>query len=231
MLASMLFFVQHCSASLLKLLGSATATSNTHAVCFKLAFFFFYRQGSAWEEDQAYTSRLGANWNLDAARDAAYAALAAAGKDAMHFRAPSEMNEHKITCGVRADVLGSVLERIATALEADKVEHRLIVSGSGEWRYLDLVPAAAGKLQALEYARKELGFSHQHTVACGDSGNDRDMLEGQHFAVVVGNAQPDLMEWAQSAQNGAKRGKKPLIVEGHRAHGVLEGLQRLGFRE
>ncbi len=43
--------------------------------------------------------------------------------------------------------------------------------------------------QALEYVRKQLDFPHSATLACGDSGNDIDMLGGQSLAVVVGNAQ------------------------------------------
>ena len=56
-------------------------------------------------------------------------------------------------------------------------------------------------MQALEYVRKQLGFPHSATLACGDSGNDIDMLGGQSLAVVVGNAQvPNLRvrPWQQS---------------------------------
>ncbi len=47
----------------------------------------------------------------------------------------------------------------------------------------------AHAVQALEYVRKQLGFPHSATLACGDSGNDIDMLGGKNLAVVVGNAQ------------------------------------------
>lgn len=42
-----------------------------------------------------------------------------------------------------------------------------------------------------------MGFPHEQTVACGDSGNDKDMLAGHNLAVVVGNAQPDMKEWIE----------------------------------
>lgn len=190
------------------------------------------RRGGAWEEDAAYTARLGLGpkgWRLDAAREAAYRALVEVGKDSMHFRPPGEMNEHKVTCGVRADALARVQARITSELEAAGVAHRLIVSGKGDWRYVDLVPVQAGKLQALEYARQALGFDRDATVACGDSGNDIDMLQGEHHAVVVGNAQPDLMEWARGAQ--AAGGARPLVTRAGRALGILEGLQQLKFKE
>lgn len=198
-----------------------------------LSFIFFLNflphcRGSdgAWKEDSTYTARLNKGWSLEAVREAAYSALSAVGKDSMHFRPPSEMHEHKVTCGVACKALDTVLNHIGKALDAENVAHKIIVSGSGNWQFVDLVPAAAGKLAALEYAREALGFESNQTVACGDSGNDKDMLEGKHHAIVVGNAQPDLMAWARGAQENA-----PLVTKGHRAHGILEGLKELGFRD
>jgi len=68
---------------------------------------------------------------------------------------------------------------------------------AGDWRFLDLVPIKAGKLEALDYVRKTHSFSHAATVACGDSGNDILMLSGKNLAIVVGNAQPDLVKWLE----------------------------------
>jgi sucrose-6F-phosphate phosphohydrolase len=194
----------------------------------------YTRRGAGWREDEAYAAALGRGWDLEAVREAAYAALAAVGRDAMHFRPPSEMNEHKVTCGVRGDVLDRVRAAVGGALDAAGVAHRLIVSGAGEWHYIDVVPARAGKAQALEYARAALGFDAAATVACGDSGNDVDMLQGAHHAVVVANAQPDLMEWARgraAAAAGGGGGGAPLVTKAPRAEGILEALQQLGFRE
>lgn len=57
------------------------------------------------------------------------------------------MSSHKVTCGVRLDVLDRVLASIKADLAAGGVRYRLVVSGSGDWRFVDLVPAEAGKLQ------------------------------------------------------------------------------------
>ena len=56
-------------------------------------------------------------------------------------------------------------------------------------------------LQALEFVREQLGFEHSSTLAAGDSGNDIDMLEGKNLAVVVGNAQAELLRWAHLLLN------------------------------
>lgn len=189
-----------------------------------------YAKGSngEWQEDERYTASLGQGWQLEGVREACYRALAQVGKEAMHFRPPSEMSEHKVTCGVRLDVLEAVLASISADLAAADVAHKLIVSGSGGWRFVDLVPREAGKLQALEYARRSLGFLPDQTVAAGDSGNDIDMMEGQHRCIVVGNAHPELLAWAQTRQVAGNG--ELLITKAHRAHGILEGLMRWGFK-
>lgn len=62
-----------------------------------------------WTLDQEFAAQLDKGWNLEKARDATYKALAAAGRERMHFRPPEEQNDHKVTCGVRADVVDKVI--------------------------------------------------------------------------------------------------------------------------
>lgn len=188
-------------------------------------------QNGSWMEDQQYASRLDHAWKLDTVREATYAALAAAGREKMHFRPPEEQNDHKVTCGVHVDVMDQVQQQIADSLEADGVEARLILSGKGDWRYLDIVSINAGKLQALEFVRQKYGFDHNRTIACGDSGNDKDMLSGQNLAIVVGNAQPDLLKWVNDTQLSPENADVRLLVtQEHMARGILEGLQTFGLR-
>lgn len=87
----------------------------------------------------------------------------------------------------------------------------------------------AGKLEATEYVRTKYGFSLETTLACGDSGNDILMLSGESLAVVVGNAQPDLQQWADERvrQEGAQ--ERLCIAAKHEAFGILEALEKFGF--
>ena len=59
----------------------------------------------------------------------------------------------------------------------------MIVSGTGEWRYVDVTSVRAGKLAALEYVRHLYGIHHSRCVAAGDSGNDTLMLGGRNPAI------------------------------------------------
>ena len=58
----------------------------------------------------------------------------------------------QVTCGVHATVVDSVVDDISAAIDRAGVRARLILSGKGDWRFLDIVPANAGKLAALECA-------------------------------------------------------------------------------
>lgn len=186
-----------------------------------------------WQEDKGWVQQLDVGWRVDAVRDAAYAALAEVGKEKMHFRPPEEQNDHKVTCGVNTAVLQRVLDSIQQRLDSGGVQANIITSGTGDWRFLDLVPIRAGKLEALEYVRKQHAFSHAATIACGDSGNDILMLSGQNLAIVVGNAQPDLVAWLQAhVQQDASplQGKQRLLkASKHEAYGILEGLKYFGY--
>jgi phosphoserine phosphatase len=91
----------------------------------------------------------------------------------------------------------------------------------------------AGKLQALEYVRASHRFPLANTIACGDSGNDILMLSGRNLAIVVGNAQPDLVQWLEqhTSDESPLPGKQRLLrTKAHEAYGILEGLEYFGLK-
>ena len=153
----------------------------------------------SWREDPAWTARLDDGWSEGPVREACYAALARAGTENAHFRPAGEMNAHKLTLGVREEAVEEFISQVSAATAAAGLRAKLIASGTGGWRYVDVVSCGAGKLESLEYVRKSLGFTLGATVAAGDSGNDVAMLSGRNRAIVVGNAQPDLAAWAAAA--------------------------------
>jgi hydroxymethylpyrimidine pyrophosphatase-like HAD family hydrolase len=81
----------------------------------------------------------------------------------------------------------------------------------------------------MEYVRETFGADVDRTVACGDSGNDLMMLEGACKAIVVGNAQPALMDWATDAVRRERDGGRVFIAKETTARGILEGLESFGF--
>ena len=78
----------------------------------------------------------------------------------------------------------------------------------------------------------------ERTVACGDSGNDTLMLSGRNLAIVVGNAQEDLVRWAEKAileeeeeeeeiqgEEGRSTKNRVVMAKAFEARGIVEGIR------
>ena len=130
--------------------------------------------------------------------------------------------------GVRDEHVAAVSAAVSDECAAAGLAVKVIASGVGGWQYVDVVSRRAGKLESLEYVRDAYGVAAERTVACGDSGNDELMLGGKNRAVVVGNAQPALMEWA-TAEEEEEDPERLYIATEKEARGILEGLAKFGF--
>ena len=181
-----------------------------------------------WVEDLNWSKRLDEEWDAAAVREVAYKLLIRLGQDRAHFRPAVELNEHKITMGVRDDAVDEAMQFLQEGIDKEGVKTTLVVSGEGGWKYIDVLPQGAGKLQSLEYVREELGFDEKCTVACGDSGNDILLLSGPSRGIIVGNAQEDLRKWYAEIESQGHNGRLA-FVEASMAGGILEGLSSFGF--
>ena len=212
--------------------SSETANASPLAVDVK-------RELRCWIEDPDWTARLDADWDAGIVRAAAASAIAAAGAENAHLRPEEECSEHKITLGVRDAHVETVLAEIERYCGKNgggdagkRTVPKLIASGTGGWQYVDVVPRLAGKLESLEYVRRAFGVPTDRTVACGDSGNDILMLSGENKAIVVGNAQPALVRWAERAsatERKIHRRERLFVAAEKEALGVLEGLRAFGL--
>lgn len=113
--------------------------------------------------------------------------------------------------------------------------YKLLISGQGDWRYLDLLPKSGGKLMPLQYLMKRLNFLPDYTIVCGDSGNDVDMFAAPGVkGVCVGNSQEELLEFLEGNSGLAReRGLRPIAEVCFAtlpcAGGILEALQFFHF--
>jgi len=193
------------------------------------------RGGGAFEKDPTWEALLNNGWDVQKVYDAVRSSIAELGADHMHLRDPSEQNDHKVTCGVKVDMLQQAVAGIEAKLSESQVTANIISSGAGEWRYLDIVSRQAGKRESLEFVARAEGFPLERTVACGDSGNDILMLAGESKAIVVGNAQEDLRRWVEdnpgAVAPAGDTGRARLYCAGEpEATGILEGLSYFQFR-
>jgi sucrose-6-phosphatase len=96
---------------------------------------------------------------------------------------------------------------------------------------LDVLPASASRLHAIEALMRELGFTAADTVFCGDSGNDLEVLASRIPAVLVANSRPDVQDLALELAAEAGTLAQLYIAEGgflgmngNYAGGMLEGI-------
>jgi sucrose-6F-phosphate phosphohydrolase len=90
-------------------------------------------------------------------------------------------------------------------------------------KYLDVLPKGVNKGSAIKFLAKHWQIEPTQVIACGDSANDISMLQGNR-AIVVGNSQQELKDWAYSHKD-----QKVYISKKASAGGVLEGLEHFGI--
>ncbi len=184
--------------------------------------------GGAWREDAGWARALDTGWDLGAARAAAKAAVDAAPGD-VHWLDDGSEHPHRVALAAKAAAAPAVAAGLEAAAAAAGLRFQTIISGVGEYRYVDCVAARAGKRAALEYVAALFGVPSERTLAAGDSGNDALMLGGTCAGVLVGNAQPELVAWALARADAQGAPPRLVLADAPLGRGVLEGLMRHGL--
>lgn len=83
-------------------------------------------------------------------------------------------------------------------------------------KFLDLLPFRAGKGNAVRYLSYKWKVPLEHFITAGNSGNDKDMLEGKTKGIVVANYSPELEELREN--------KFIYFTKNPLSRGVLEGI-------
>jgi len=110
------------------------------------------------------------------------------------------------------------IQRLDTALEEAGLTVNIVYSSN---RDLDVLPKFANKGNSLSWLLKHLDIPREECLAAGDTGNDSAMiLKSRMRGMVVGNAQPELME--------AVIGHNVYHAQEVFADGVLEALRHFG---
>jgi sucrose-6F-phosphate phosphohydrolase len=126
-----------------------------------------------------------------------------------------------------------LIKQIRIALDEKGIRANIIcsvdeISNNG---LLDIIPARANKLHAIQFLMQQEQFPEDRTVFAGDSGNDLDVLTSGLRAILVKNATEDVRKEAidsLSAKHITNRLYLPkgnfCGMNGNYAAGVLEGL-------
>ena len=96
---------------------------------------------------------------------------------------------------------------------------------------LDVLPASAGKLHALEFLMQKLSFGLSQTVFAGDSGNDLAVLCSAVPSVLVANADDELRRNCLCHVNNNQQGASLYLargdfmgMNGNYSAGIVEGV-------
>jgi sucrose-6F-phosphate phosphohydrolase len=164
-----------------------------------------------WQEpDTAFGKMVSVDWDR-AAVQGVIEQFAAVTRQSQEF-----LTEHKLSYYLED---ASVAQAIEQELRLNGLAARVVYSCG---LFLDVLPARAGKRRAVEFIRQQWGIPQSNVLACGDSGNDLDMLLDPRFqGVAVGNAEKELV--AQDETDSFQLAHLPF------AAGVLEGTEVFDF--
>lgn len=123
-------------------------------------------------------------------------------------------------------------QEMASRLDAQNLAASLIYSvDEAATGLLDVLPARATKLHAMEFLMRHLNFELHNTVFAGDSGNDLPVIVSRIPSVLVANADHAVVEQAQTliGQNSNQAAFYLahggfLGMNGNYCAGVLEGI-------
>ncbi|WP_231934218.1 HAD-IIB family hydrolase [Botrimarina colliarenosi] len=172
--------------------------------------------GSDFLPDRGWASKLRTRWHPERIRNAL---------SSLSFLQLQERDyaqrEFKISYDVDAQVDSEVaLRKVRDVLATTKSAYSLVLSHG---TFLDLLPHRASKGKAVRYLADKWRLPIEHIATAGDSGNDRDMLQGQTAGIVVGNHDAELASLRQA------KATRVYFAESHYAAGVIEGLRHFDF--
>ncbi|MDD1620603.1 MAG: HAD-IIB family hydrolase [Methylococcaceae bacterium] len=152
----------------------------------------------------------------------------------LRLQEEAKQNRYKLSyySSTRSDV-DALKKEMTRRLEAKNLAASLIysVDEATETGLLDVLPARASKLHAVEFLMQHQGFEVNHTVFAGDSGNDLAVIASRIPSVLVANADSQVVAQAQALvrQNGTQAAFYLaqggfLGMNGNYAAGILEGV-------
>ncbi|MGA7181066.1 MAG: HAD-IIB family hydrolase [Thiobacillaceae bacterium] len=124
-------------------------------------------------------------------------------------------------------------EQVRAALASTGAKCNLVwsIDETTDTGLLDVLPASASKLHALEFLREQLAIPLEHTVFAGDSGNDMEVFASAIPSVLVGNARETVR--AEAVAAARRSGNEAALylargglanMNGNYSAGILEGL-------
>jgi len=179
-----------------------------------------------WQSWRTWDARVGLEW---AGVNPERISSLLADLEEMRLQEPEKQARHKVSFYVPLSAAkGSLLQLVARRLAEHGVQANVIwsVDEESQLGLVDVLPARAGKRQAIEFLMQARGFTREQIVFAGDSGNDLDVLLSDLPAVLVANAHPEVkaQSVAQANHNLYIAQGGFLGMNGNYSAGILEGI-------
>lgn len=191
----------------------------------------YHIEAGEWREEAAWSAHIAQDWQGAPAQT-----LHGYLRDLPELRLqePEKQNRHKLSYYAAADLDAKRLRQVVgQRLAREGITANLIWSIDEVDRVglLDILPARASKLHAIEFFMELQGFAADNTVFAGDSGNDLPVLASGIPSVLVRNAQAEVREEAlalareQGTLSALYLAQGDFLdLNGHYTAGILEGL-------
>ena len=146
----------------------------------------------------------------------------------------SKQNTHKLSYYVTLNKNHQkIISEMKSLLQLQSIKANLIwsVDQLSNTGLLDVLPASAGKRQAIDFLMQQLKFDYSETVFAGDSGNDICVMSSPIQSVLVANAEEEVRNTAiKQAQDNHQQNTLYLAqgnfmdMNGNYSAGILEGV-------
>ncbi len=152
----------------------------------------------------------------------------------IRLQEPEKQNQYKLSFYTAQNVdYQQLIKKIHAVLAKKGVRASIIwsvdeISANG---LLDIIPARANKLHAIQFLMQQERFSEDRMVFAGDSGNDLDVLTSGLQAILVKNAMDQVRKEALETLSGKHMTNRLYLpkgnffgMNGNYAAGLMEGL-------
>lgn len=185
----------------------------------------------AWYQNRDWEAAIAEDWGAVRAPALAERLASVPG---WKLQPPEQQGQFKVSYFVPPDTpMDDIAPRLQEQLEAEGVRARFVfsVDETREQGLVDVLPARASKLHAIEAIMEHEGLSEEEVVFCGDSGNDLEVLVSSLPAVLVANATEAVREAALAGAQAAGTQERLYCARGGYngmngcyAAGMLEGI-------
>lgn len=168
----------------------------------------YYTTSSSWllRHDEDFARHIDHEWDRGA--------IAAFMRERKGIVAQGPMEQRRFKLSYFADLSPDDVEALRDALRSKGLRTNVVYSHG---RYLDILPARAGKGKALRWLAQRFGIGRAATFAAGDSGNDVDMLLAAGTGLVVGNHDSEIAHLIDAPNIR--------FCEAHYAGAIVEGME------